>query len=59
LGKFHSHQFSSTSASTLLGDAVPITLQESLRGLLYAPYYAALAFDASRREGGLCTEIAF
>ena len=30
---------------------MPITLQESLRGLLYAPYYAALALDAYRREG--------
>jgi NitT/TauT family transport system substrate-binding protein len=30
---------------------VPITLQESLRGLFYAPYYAALALGAYRREG--------
>ena len=30
---------------------MPITLQESLRGLLYAPYYAALALGAYRREG--------
>jgi NitT/TauT family transport system substrate-binding protein len=30
---------------------MPVTLQESLRGLLYAPYYAALALDAYRREG--------
>ena len=28
-----------------------ITLQEPLRGLLYAPYYAALALGAYRREG--------
>ena len=28
-----------------------VTLQESLRGLLYAPYYAALALGAYRREG--------
>ena len=27
---------------------MPITLQESLRGLLYAPYYAALALGAFR-----------
>jgi ABC-type nitrate/sulfonate/bicarbonate transport system substrate-binding protein len=30
---------------------VPITLQGSLRGLFYAPYYAALALGAYRREG--------
>jgi NitT/TauT family transport system substrate-binding protein len=30
---------------------MPIVLQESLRGLLYAPYYAALALGAYRREG--------
>ena len=30
---------------------MPVTLQESLRGLLYAPYYAALARGAYRREG--------
>ena len=30
---------------------MPLTLQESLRGLLYAPYYAALALGAYRREG--------
>jgi NitT/TauT family transport system substrate-binding protein len=28
-----------------------VTLQENLRGLLYAPYYAALALGAYRREG--------
>jgi NitT/TauT family transport system substrate-binding protein len=28
-----------------------VTLQESLRGLLYAPYYAALALGAYQREG--------
>src|SRR4029077_18182530 len=28
-----------------------ITLQENLRGLLYAPYYAALALGAYRQEG--------
>jgi NitT/TauT family transport system substrate-binding protein len=28
-----------------------ITLQENLRGVLYAPFYAALAFGAYRREG--------
>ena len=28
-----------------------VTLQENLRGLLYAPYYAALSLDAYRREG--------
>ena len=28
-----------------------VTLRESLRGLLYAPYYAALALGAYRREG--------
>jgi len=28
-----------------------ITLQENLRGLLYAPFYAALALGAYRREG--------
>lgn len=30
---------------------MPVTLQESLRGLLYTPYYAALALGAYRREG--------
>jgi NitT/TauT family transport system substrate-binding protein len=35
---------------------MPITLQENLRGLLYAPYYAALALGAYRDEG---LEIAF
>lgn len=30
---------------------MPITLQENLRGLLYAPFYAALALGAYRREG--------
>src|ERR1700751_1510248 len=30
---------------------MPITLQESLRGLLYAPYSAALALGAYRSEG--------
>jgi NitT/TauT family transport system substrate-binding protein len=30
---------------------MPVTLQENLRGLLYAPYYAALSLDAYRREG--------
>src|SRR6266478_393955 len=30
---------------------MPIILQESLRGLFYAPYYAALALGAYRREG--------
>jgi NitT/TauT family transport system substrate-binding protein len=30
---------------------MPIILQESLRGLLYAPYYAALALGAYRQEG--------
>ena len=30
---------------------MPVTLQESLRGLLYAPYYAALALGAYRCEG--------
>jgi NitT/TauT family transport system substrate-binding protein len=30
---------------------MPVTLQESLRGLLYAPYYAALELGAYRREG--------
>ena len=30
---------------------MPITLQESPRGLLYAPYYAALALGAYRSEG--------
>jgi NitT/TauT family transport system substrate-binding protein len=30
---------------------MPVTLQENLRGLLYAPYYAALALGAYRREG--------
>jgi NitT/TauT family transport system substrate-binding protein len=35
---------------------MPVTLQENLRGLLYAPYYAALALGAYRQEG---LEIAF
>jgi NitT/TauT family transport system substrate-binding protein len=30
---------------------MPVILQETLRGLLYAPYYAALALGAYRREG--------
>jgi NitT/TauT family transport system substrate-binding protein len=30
---------------------MPIVLQESLRGLLYAPYYTALALGAYRQEG--------
>ena len=30
---------------------MPITLQESLRGLFYAPFYAALARDAYAAEG--------
>jgi ABC-type nitrate/sulfonate/bicarbonate transport system substrate-binding protein len=30
---------------------MPVTLQESLRGLLCAPDYAALALGAYRREG--------
>jgi len=30
---------------------MPITLQENLRGVLYAPFYAALALGAYRREG--------
>src|SRR5271166_4789600 len=30
---------------------MPITLQESLRGLFYAPYYAALTLGAYREEG--------
>jgi NitT/TauT family transport system substrate-binding protein len=30
---------------------MPVVLQETLRGLLYAPYYAALALGAYRREG--------
>jgi NitT/TauT family transport system substrate-binding protein len=30
---------------------MPITLQETLRGVLYAPFYAALALGAYRREG--------
>jgi NitT/TauT family transport system substrate-binding protein len=30
---------------------MPIVLQETLRGLLYAPYYAALALGAYRHEG--------
>jgi len=30
---------------------VPVILQESLRGLLYAPYYAALTLGAYRQEG--------
>src|SRR6516225_9556758 len=30
---------------------MPITLQESPRGLLYAPYYAALALGVYRSEG--------
>lgn len=35
---------------------MPVTLQENLRGLLYAPYYAALTLGAYRDEG---LEIAF
>src|SRR5579859_520084 len=30
---------------------MPIVLQETLRGMLYAPFYAALALDAYREEG--------
>ena len=30
---------------------MPIILQETLRGLLYAPFYAALTHGAYRREG--------
>jgi len=30
---------------------MPIVLQETLRGLLYAPFYAALALEAYREEG--------
>jgi NitT/TauT family transport system substrate-binding protein len=30
---------------------MPVTLQENLRGLLYAPYYAALSLGAYRQEG--------
>lgn len=30
---------------------MPVRLQETLRGLLYAPYYAALALDVYRHEG--------
>lgn len=30
---------------------MPIVLQETLRGLLYAPFYAALALDAYREQG--------
>jgi len=30
---------------------MPLTLQENLRGLLYAPYYAALALGSYRQEG--------
>jgi len=30
---------------------MPITLQENLRGVLYTPFYAALALGAYRREG--------
>ena len=30
---------------------MPLTLQENLRGLLYAPYYAALALGGYRQEG--------
>ncbi|MBV9375783.1 MAG: ABC transporter substrate-binding protein [Alphaproteobacteria bacterium] len=30
---------------------MPITLQENLRGVLYAPFYAALALGAYHREG--------
>ena len=30
---------------------MPITLQENLRGILYAPFYAALTLGAYRREG--------
>jgi NitT/TauT family transport system substrate-binding protein len=35
---------------------MPITLQENLRGVLYTPFYAALALGAYRREG---VEVAF
>jgi NitT/TauT family transport system substrate-binding protein len=35
---------------------MPITLQENLRGILYTPFYAALALGAYRREG---VEVAF
>ena len=34
-----------------LGDPMSITLQESLRGMFYAPFYAALALGAYSREG--------
>jgi NitT/TauT family transport system substrate-binding protein len=34
-----------------MGVTVPITLQESLRGLFYAPFYVALARDAYAAEG--------
>lgn len=30
---------------------MPITLQENLRGILYTPFYAALALEAYHREG--------
>jgi NitT/TauT family transport system substrate-binding protein len=30
---------------------MPLTLQENLRGILYTPFYAALALGAYRREG--------
>ena len=30
---------------------MPVTLQENLRGLLYAPFYAALSLGAYRQEG--------
>jgi NitT/TauT family transport system substrate-binding protein len=30
---------------------MPVTLQENLRGVLYTPFYAALALGAYRREG--------
>jgi NitT/TauT family transport system substrate-binding protein len=33
------------------GDVMPITLQENLRGILYTPFYAALALGGYRREG--------
>lgn len=41
--------------SCVLQPDMPIILQETLRGLLYAPYYVALTLGAYRREG-LATE---
>ena len=35
----------------MMGGVMAITLQENLRGVLYAPFYAALALGAYRREG--------